>query len=237
MRAADNLVEVQSADDVGKLPDTNIAEALRRLTSVYLIRDQGEGRYVSIRGARSDPQQRDHERPDHRGLGHRRESGRAAPLDVLSAGALSRVEIHKVTLPDMDGQSIGGTINIVTPSGYDHPGRYINASGEVGYNDFGKSSKIHAANLSMSDRFGDNDQFGVFVSGEYWFKQYTSQQYTSSGSQTVAGYPAHYYFPTSVVYAEFIGEKERYGVSANLEYRPTDDAKFWARYFFTQCQR
>lgn len=234
VRAADNLVEVQSADDVGKLPDTNIAEALRRLTSVYLIRDQGEGRYVSIRGA--DPILNNVTMngqtiavSDTDG-----ESGRAAPLDVLSAGALSRVEIHKVTLPDMDGQSIGGTINIVTPSGYDHPGRYINASGEVGYNDFGKSSKIYAANLSMSDRFGDNDQFGVFVSGEYWFKQYTSQQYTSSGSQTVAGYPAHYYFPTSVVYAESIGEKERYGVSANLEYRPTDDAKFWARYFFTQ---
>ncbi|MGH1558901.1 TonB-dependent receptor plug domain-containing protein [Caulobacter segnis] len=50
-RASENLVEIQAADDVGKLPDTNIAEALRRLTSVYLIRDQGEGRYVSIRGA------------------------------------------------------------------------------------------------------------------------------------------------------------------------------------------
>jgi TonB-dependent receptor len=233
-RDADNLVEVQSADDVGKLPDTNIAEALRRLTSVYLIRDQGEGRYVSIRGA--DPILNNVTMngqtiavSDTDG-----ESGRAAPLDVLSASALNRVEIHKVTLPYMDGQSIGGTINIVTPTGFDHPGRYINASTEAGYNDFGKSNKIYSANLSLSDRFGANDEFAVFVSGEYWFKQYTSQQYTSSGSQTVAGYPPHYYFPTSVVFAESIGEKERYGVSANLEYRPNDDTKAWARYFFTQ---
>ncbi|MBO9545448.1 TonB-dependent receptor [Caulobacter sp.] len=233
-RSADNLVEVQSADDVGKLPDTNIAEALRRLTSVYLIRDQGEGRYVSIRGA--DPILNNVTMngqtiavSDTDG-----ESGRAAPLDVLSASALSRVEIHKVTLPYMDGQSIGGTINIVTPTGFDHAGRYINASAEAGYNDFGKDSKIYAANLSMSDRFGANDEFAVFVSGEYWFKQYTSQQYTSSGSQAVAGYPAHYLFPTSIVYAESIGEKERYGFSGNVEWRPNDDTKAWARYFFTQ---
>ena len=233
-RAAENLVEVQSADDVGKLPDTNIAEALRRLTSVYLIRDQGEGRYVSIRGA--DPILNNVTMngqtiavSDTDG-----ESGRAAPLDVLSASALSRVEIHKVTLPYMDGQSIGGTINIVTPSGFDHKGRYVNASAEIGHNDFGKDSKLWATNLSLSDRFGANDEFAVFVSGEYWFKQYTSQQYSSSGSQTAAGYPAHYYFPTSIVFAESIGEKERYGVSANLEYRPNDDTKAWARYFFTQ---
>ncbi|MGH1558900.1 hypothetical protein ACRAWD_16805 [Caulobacter segnis] len=58
------------------------------------------------------------------------------------------MEIHKVTLPNMDGQSIGGTINIVTPSGYDHKGRYVNASAEIGHNDFGKDSKLWATNIS-----------------------------------------------------------------------------------------
>ena len=93
-RNADSLVNVLSADDVGKLPDTNIAEALRRLPSVYLIRDQGEGRYVSIRGV--DPVLNNVTMngqtiavSDTDG-----ESGRAAPLDVLSSSALSRVEIH-----------------------------------------------------------------------------------------------------------------------------------------------
>lgn len=233
-RDADNLVDVQSADDVGKLPDTNIAEALRRLDSVYLIRDQGEGRYVSIRGV--DPILNNVTMngqtiavSDTDG-----ESGRAAPLDVLSASALSRVEIHKVTLPNMDGQSIGGTINIVTPSGFDHDGRYINAAAEYGYNDFGKDSSLYAANLSFSDRFGANDEFAFFVGGEYWYKEYTSQQYTASGLWTNATLPAHYYFPGSVVYAQSIGEKERYGVNANLEYRPNDDFSAWLRYYYTK---
>jgi TonB-dependent receptor len=233
-RNADNLVDVQSADDVGKLPDTNIAEALRRLDSVYLIRDQGEGRYVSIRGV--DPILNNVTMngqtiavSDTDG-----ESGRAAPLDVLSAGALSRVEIHKVTLPSMDGQSIGGTINIVTPSGFDYEDRHFNLASEVGYNDFGTDSSIYAANLSFGDRLGSHDQFAIFVGAEYWYKEYTSQQYTASGLWTNASLPDSYYFPGSVVYAQSIGEKERYGISANLEYRPDNRTEMWLRYFFTQ---
>ncbi|MBA3939961.1 MAG: hypothetical protein C0520_01995 [Sphingopyxis sp.] len=233
-RKSDNLVDVLSADDVGKLPDTNIAEALRRMPSVYLIRDQGEGRYVSIRGV--DPILNNVTMngqtiavSDTDG-----ESGRAAPLDVLSSSALSRVEINKVTLPNMDGQSIGGTINIVTPSAYDYKGAYFNVSAEGGYNDFGKDNRIFAGNVAFGDKFGADDEFAIFISGEYWFKQYMSQSYTASSPQTVAGFPDDYYFPTSIVFAESIGEKERYGVTANLEYRPTDEGKAWLRYFFTQ---
>lgn len=233
-RKADALVNVLSADDVGKLPDTNIAEALRRLPGVYLIRDQGEGRYVSIRGA--DPILNNVTMngqtiavSDTDG-----ESGRAAPLDVLSSSALSRVEIQKVTLPYMDGQSIGGTINIVTPSGFDYRGTYLNASAEIGYNDFGNDNSIHAGNLAFGSKFGANDEFAIFLSGEYWFKQYTSQGYSTSSPTAHASLPANYYLPTSVVYYQSIGEKERYGGAANLEYRPDDDTKLWARYFFTQ---
>lgn len=233
-RNANNLVDVLVADDVGKLPDTNIAEALRRLDSVYLIRDQGEGRYVSIRGV--DPILNNVTMngqtiavSDTDG-----ESGRAAPLDVLSSNALARVEIHKVTLPNMDGQSIGGTVNIVTPSGYDYEGRYTNWSAEVGYNDFGTDNSLYATTLSFADTFGARDQFAIFVGGEYWYKEYTSQQYTASALWTNASLPEHYYFPGTMVYAQSIGEKERYGVTANFEYRPDNDTQLWARYFFSK---
>ncbi len=233
-RAAPNRVEVLSADDVNKLPDTNIAEALRRLPSVYLIRDQGEGRYVSIRGV--DPILNNVTMngqtiavSDTDG-----ESGRAAPLDVLSSSALSRVEIHKVTLPFMDGQSVGGTINIVTPSGFDYPDTRLNVNAEIGYNDFGEDSDIYAGNVAFGTRFGANDEFALFVSGEYWFKQYTSQQYTTSASWTNDDLPEHYYFPGTVVYAQSVGEKERYGGTVNLEYRPDEDTQAWVRYFYSK---
>ncbi|HEV7690147.1 MAG TPA: TonB-dependent receptor [Hyphomonadaceae bacterium] len=235
-RNSDNLVDVSSADDVGELPDQNIAEALRRLDSVYLIRDQGEGRYVSIRGI--DPILNNVTMngqtiavSDTDG-----ESGRAAPLDVLSSSALSRVEIHKVTLPNMDAQSIGGTINIVTPSGFDYKNGYFSSSMEYGVNDFNQDNNIYSANLSYSRRFGDNEEFALFVGGEYWYKEFTSQQYTASAlfGNGTAGLPAHYYLPGTMVFAQSIGEKTRYGINANLEWRPNDDLKAWVRYYFTQ---
>jgi TonB-dependent receptor len=235
-RNSDNLVDVSSADDVGKLPDTNIAEALRRLDSIYLIRDQGEGRYVSIRGI--DPTLNNVTMngqtiavSDTDG-----ESGRAAPLDVLSSSALSRVEVHKVTLPNMDGQSIGGTVNIVTPSGFDYKDGYLNFNAEYGINDFNKDNNIYAANVAYGRRFGENDEFALFVGAEYWFKEYTSQQYTASGLWAASGngLPDHYYFPGSVVYAQSTGEKVRYGVNANLEWRPNDNTEAWLRFYFTQ---
>ena len=233
-RESDNLVDVLAAEDVGKLPDTNIAEALNRLNSVYLRPDQGEGRYVSIRGvdpilnnvtlngqtiAVSDTDGR---------------SGRAAPLDVLSSGSLSRVEVFKVTLPNMDGQSIGGTINIRTPSAYDYDGRYATISAELGYNDFGTDSDIYAVSGAFGDTFGARDQFALFVSGEYWFKQYLSQLYENPEAATIDGFPDDFLFPDRVRFGSAIGERERYGASANLEYRPSVNTMAWARYFFTE---
>lgn len=235
-RNSDNLIDVTTADDVGELPDQNIAEALRRLDSVYLIRDQGEGRYVSIRGI--DPILNNVTMngqtiavSDTDG-----ESGRAAPLDVLSSSALSRVEIHKVTLPNMDGQSIGGTINIVTPSGFDYKDGYLSTSLEYGINDFNEDNNIYSANLSYGRRFGDDGEFALFVGAEYWYKEFTSQQYTASAlfGNGTAGLPAHYYLPGTMVFAQSIGEKTRYGVNANLEWRPNDSLKAWVRYYFTQ---
>ncbi|MBK2942442.1 TonB-dependent receptor, partial [Klebsiella pneumoniae] len=50
-READNLVSVLSADSVGRLPDQNIAQAVGRLPGLAVERDQGQARYISIRGA------------------------------------------------------------------------------------------------------------------------------------------------------------------------------------------
>ncbi len=153
-RYANNLKDVIAAEGVGKLPDANIAEALNRVNSIYLRPDQGEGRYVSIRGvdpilnnvtfngqtiAVSDSDGR---------------SGRAAPLDVLSASSVSFIEVHKVTMPDMDGQSIGGTINVRTPSAYNFDEQYASLNTETGQNDFYTDAEIYAFGGDFATKFG-----------------------------------------------------------------------------------
>ncbi|MGH1558889.1 TonB-dependent receptor plug domain-containing protein [Caulobacter segnis] len=98
-RRYDGLVEIISADAVGKLPDSNIADALDRLPSVYRISDQGEGRYLSLRGASQVLDTVTFNGVTIAASDTDGRSGRAAPLDVLSASAVSDVEIHSVIEP------------------------------------------------------------------------------------------------------------------------------------------
>lgn len=233
MRSADNLQNIITADSVGKLPDANVAEALNRVSSVYLRPDQGEGRYVSIRGvdpilnnvtmngqtiAVSDTDGR---------------SGRAAPLDVLSASSIASIEVHKVTLPDMDGQSIGGTINIVAPSGFDYEKGYTRFNGEYGYNDFGTSNDIYSMGVDYATSFGESNEWALFLSANYSFKEYLSHLYENPR----AGFAEEGFdgilFPDRVRFGSAVGERERQSFSSNLEYQNSEDSKFWLRYYYT----
>ena len=235
-RFADNLRDVLAAEDAGKLPDGNIAEALNRVSSVYLQSDQGEGRYVSIRGidptlnnvtfngqsiAVSDTDGR---------------SGRAAPLDVLSASSVSYIEVHKVTTPDMDGQSIGGSINVRTPSAFDFDGLYMSANADIGYNDFGSEGDMHSMGGDWASRFGPNQTFGVYVSGNYMYREYLSHVYVIPRVDNPAnGVEEDSVFPDRIRFGSAIGERERMNFTANMEYRPSQrDDRMWLRYYWTE---
>ena len=234
MRESQNLVDVIAADSVGKLPDANIAEALGRVTSVYLRPDQGEGRYVSIRGV--DPilnnvtvngQNIAVSDTDGR-------SGRAAPLDVLSASSISRIKVSKVTTPDMDAQSIGGAIDILTPSAFDYAEPFLMLNGEYGYNDFGTESDIHAYQANYGNTFGDDNEWGVFVSGNYWFREYLSHLYENPRAGNPENAFTDQLVPDRVRFGSAIGERERFGYTANLEYRPSDESRWWLRSYYTK---
>ncbi len=234
-RNADSLLEVITDESVGKLPDTNIAEAINRLTGIYLLPDQGEGRYVSIRGvdpilnnvtfngqtiAVSDTDGR---------------SGRAAPLDVLSSNSLAAVEVIKVTLPDMDGQSVGGTINVRTPSAFDYDELFASLRGEFGYNDFGTDNDIYAFDGSFANTFGENDEFGVFLSGSYFYRDYLSHLYENTRYGNPENQFTDLVLPERVRLGSAVGYRERTSYNANFEYKPVSDrAMYWARAFFSE---
>jgi TonB-dependent receptor len=125
---ADNILSVVHADDIGQLPDTNAAEALQRLPGVSIERDQGEGRYVRIRGMAPDM----NSVTINGGLVPAPESDvRAVALDVLPSGLISSLEISKTLTPDQDANSIGGTIDVKTISAFDHEGKFYSLEGGI----------------------------------------------------------------------------------------------------------
>ncbi len=146
-RSADNLKSVLDTDAMGQFPDQNVAESLNRLPGISVETDQGEGRYVVIRGM--DP---DLNATSINGV--RATSGeprRALQLDVIGADLLDGLEVSKTLTPDMDGDAIGGSINIITLSAFSRNGPYAKVKVESGYNELREkwSPKVSVAGSNI----------------------------------------------------------------------------------------
>ena len=105
-----NISNVVSADQIGSFPDPNAAETTQRIPGITITKDQGEGRYVSVRGTepRLNAMMIDGERipaPDP--------LLRQVALDVVPAELLQAIEVSKALTSDMDADSIGGSVNLV----------------------------------------------------------------------------------------------------------------------------
>ncbi|NCW19740.1 MAG: TonB-dependent receptor, partial [Betaproteobacteria bacterium] len=149
--ASNPITSVVSADDIGTLPDRNAAEALARMPGVSVQRDQGEGRYAVIRGLGPDL----NTVTINGALVPAPENGRrGVSLDVLPAGMIRSLEVIKTLTPDMDANSLGGTIEIKTLSAFDLPGKFLSANAGLGYDQLSKKSSP-SGSLLWSDRFAE----------------------------------------------------------------------------------
>ncbi len=161
-----------TADDAGKLPDQNAAEALQRVSGVSITIDQGEGRYVAVRGIDAGL---NNVTIDGQTIGAPEADSRRIALDTIPTELLGKLEVIKTVTPDMDGNAIGGTVNLVTPSAFDHAEQQkITAAADIGYYDLNGESPF-GGSLAFSRRFGAEQQFGVMLSGSYSTRTYASE--------------------------------------------------------------
>ncbi|HYP17760.1 MAG TPA: carboxypeptidase-like regulatory domain-containing protein, partial [Opitutus sp.] len=118
-RSAATLTNMVASDEIGNFPDQNAAEAIQRIPGVSLYRDQGEGRYIVLRGLNYTFTSLKVNGGSFAGadLGER-----ATALDVIPADALAAIEVTKVPTPDMDGEGLGGQVNIKTKSPFEFDG-------------------------------------------------------------------------------------------------------------------
>ena len=131
MRSADNLVSVVTSDSIGQFADENVSEALQRVSSVFIERDQGEGRFVGVRGI--DPRLN---AASINGLNVRapQSDRRNVALDVIPSDLVESLEVTKSLTPDKDGDAIGGTINIKSLTAFDRKGMSYKLQGQSYYN-------------------------------------------------------------------------------------------------------
>ena len=229
-KSAVSVLDAVTADDVGKLPDMNAAESLQRVPGTSLTLDQGEGRYVSIRGIDAGL---NNVTIDGQTIGAPEAGDRRIALDTIPADILSRLEVRKTITPDLDGNAIGGAINLVTPSAFDHAEQQrITGSGEIGYYDLNGESP-YAATFTYSSRFGADERFGLVLSGSYSQRQYASENIQGGAEWEEEG---DYLIPDEYVLRDYELERIRTGFVANLEYRPSDDLKLYWRNLWNEFE-
>ena len=162
-KTSDTFVNIIGADSIGRFPDPNTAEALQRVVGISLERDTGEGRYVNVRGVTSEYNAvtSDGETVLANDSGDRRVN-----LNVIPASQVSQVEVIKSKTPDMLGDGIGGTVNLVSKSAFDTDHTIFEGTIAAGRLTDHNNDIVDIA-MTAGRQLGSEKKFGVLFTGEY----------------------------------------------------------------------
>jgi TonB-dependent receptor len=235
-RAALNVTNEVAADTMGRLPDSNVAEALKRISAVSLVVNQqtGEGETVAVRGLSS-------------GLNVYTVNGvraatantgnRDVSLNTMTTEGLQGVTVAKTLTPEYDADAIGGTIDLRTPTGFDFGRRTVRASASMGYNTFAREF-----NPAFTAGFADvvaGGRLGIYLGAGYDRKQTLAEEVANGGSSQWEPYR---YFPTTSVFVDpdtfqmqgveldrFEDRIERKSVNGSVDWKSGDALKLHLR--------
>lgn len=223
-RAGDGVSDVLTRDGIGQFPDQNVAESLRRLPGVNVLNDQGEGRFVSVRGL--DPELNATSLNGVR-LPAPESDVRSVALDVISSDVIESIEVKKSLTPDMDADTIGASIEIETTSAFDRRKNLLTAKVEGSYNDYAdhvspKGGIDFAAKLS--------DDFGVSGGASYYKRKFETDNVEADGWSDDDGL----IFPEEVNYRDYDVERERFSANLNFDVRLSDTTELYLRGLYSR---
>lgn len=156
------VTNVVSADQVGKFPDSNIGDALKRINGINVQYDQGEARFGQVRGTSADLTSvtvNGNRIPSAEG------DTRNVQLDLIPADMVQTIEVNKVVTSDMDGDAIGGEINLVTKNTPSH--RVLNFNVGSGYTWVSGKPQLDLG-ATWGDRFF-NHKLGIMAAASYQY--------------------------------------------------------------------
>ncbi len=171
-KTSDRITNVISSDQIGRFPDANIGDALKRVPGIATQGDQGEARNIVIRGLA--PQLNSVTLNGNR-IPSAEGDNRNIQMDLIPADMIQTIEVSKTLTADMDADAIGGSVNLITRAATG--GQRISATVLGGYNPI-REGATWGGSLVYSNRFF-NDKLGVVVSGSYQNKDYGSDNVES----------------------------------------------------------
>ena len=227
-RVADNILNILPSEVITSLPNANIADAVGRLPGVTLERDEGEGKYVQIRG--TEPRLANLtidgvEVPSPEG------GVRQVKLDVIPADLVDSVQINKTLQANMNGDAIGGSVNLVTKKAGERP--TLSLYGLGGFTPIANTRSVYEFGGTGGDRFGAQKRLGVMVSGSY--------DYNGRGIDDVEPAPwtvlqnGTTLVPdiTSVAIREYLYDRKRYGFGGSADYKLSESSNLYVHTLFS----
>ncbi|CAD7717580.1 hypothetical protein LMG31886_25400 [Xanthomonas hydrangeae] len=224
---AEQIVDSIVAEDIGKLPDNNVAEALQRISGIQITRNYGEGSSIAIRGltqVRTELNGRDIFTAN---------DGRGLSFEDVSAELLGGVNVYKNPSADMIEGGLGGTVDLRTRLPFDYDGRKI--AGSVQYNHYDLADDGKPA---FSGLFSDRWQTGI---GEIGLLVNYSQQKSPFRQDTISiepwytqtDLPGYIGQEVSVPHGAGInttvGERERKTGAFAMQWRPNDSVEVYTQ--------
>lgn len=228
---SDSLVTVAAADGVGRLPDQNIAQAVGRLAGAAVERDQGQARYISLRGA-----------PNYwttlsfDGINVVSPEGRDARFDSIPSAIASQIIVSKAVTPEMPGETVAGNVNVITRSAFDYKGLKVAGKAGFGVAEYGSRNQYEAS-LVASDRFNvGGGEVGVLVSGSYFERGQITDNFETDYERVAQDQrPGNVtrFWAQEAENKLYRLTRRNWSVSGRLDYKPDADNSFSLRSIYT----
>ena len=234
-KEAPNLINITTYEEIRKLPDISTAEAVRRIPGLSLETDEGEGRYVNIRGFDADL--------NSTTFGGLRlpptnnaspfNGYRAVTLDSIPIGLVGAITVTKSNTPSMDAEALGGTIEITPKTAPGNGEPFIQGNIGSGYEPLRSTGIIDAA-VTGGGRFGGGDSpysrrpFSVVLTATY----YDDKRGIDDVEPAYFNDNAHPYDAISnIQQRDYELHRRRHGFGADFGYQPNPDNSWYVRAF------
>lgn len=224
-RASNSILTVIDSDGLGNFSDTTVADSLSRAVGISVETDQGEGRYVSIRGINTDLIS-----SSINGVRTPSPEGRRGVLlDGVPSDLLDGIEVQKSLTPDVDADSLGGVINMKTTSAFDRKDGYLRAKIEGAYNEI-TDVVSPKGSLTVSNTW--KDTFGAAVSVTY--QDLAIESHNNEIGEWKDGGNGNFFVADDYEQRWYDLTRERIGLVANFDWRPSDNTELYLRTLYNR---
>jgi TonB-dependent receptor len=221
-RTSDNILDVMPEGVIQSLPNENIADVVGRMPGVSLERDEGEGKYVQIRG--TEPRL-NNTTVDGVELPAPEDNVRQFKLDTIPSDIVESVEVNKTLAANQDADAIGGTVNLVTKKAGDLP--TLKLEGIGGFTPIVNTRYIGLVTGTVGQRFGAGKRFGALFTGSY---DYNGRGIDDIEPSVDPGFAIPTY--DSIDIREYRYQRKRYGFGGSLDYKLKDPASGLYLHYF-----